>query len=444
MFAKSTNHGATWSVKKIRGDFPDYDVRTQTCITNAEGTLYLAYRWGADYGSICTICVDYSNDFGNSWASVADIDGLPNDCSFPSVAATHGGSTVVIAFQYAFSASDIDVCCSYSTNKGISWYKGYWLFGSGLEDEKSPVLAVDGGGMTENNIRGYLYAACKFGSYIKYRKAYYSNPCTWSDPTFVSERWVGKGLAITTQYRTAQFYPCIAWSDERTNNIYYSTINEARVLVSDCYRGLLFREPDPEGFEFWVGELESGTLTRAGLIEATLESVEYRQKWVNMIFVALMYDGIFERVPDQGGYDFYAATLDSGALTWEQMLDLWLSSSEWYMRFGDLNNTAFVTKLYRGMLHREPDSEGLNYWVSMLGNGGLTRLQPILIFYHCPEYQTANVERKMVYQLYLGLLRRVPDAEGCQNLVEALHSGASRQDVINAFLTCAEYKEKHV
>lgn len=234
MFAKSTNHGATWSVKKLRGDFPDWDVRTHTCITNAEGTLYLAYRWGADYGSICTICVDYSADFGNSWASVADIDGLPNDCSFPSVAATHGGSTVVIAFQYAYSASDINVCYSYSTNKGVSWHKGYGLFGSSLEDEKSPVLAVDGGGSTGNDVRGYFHIACKVGSYVKYRKAHYGTPYSWSSPVIVSERWVGKSIALATQYRnsTAEFHPYVSWNNEQTNNIYCSTVGHVHNLNS--------------------------------------------------------------------------------------------------------------------------------------------------------------------------------------------------------------------
>jgi hypothetical protein len=196
--------------------------------------------------------------------------------------------------------------------------------------------------------------------------------------------------------------------------------------------------------EFWVGELESGRLTRTDFIEEVLESVEYQQKWVNRLFVAFMYDVVFGRVPDRQGYDYYVVALDSNSLTWEQMMDIWLNSAEWTTKFGELNNTMFVTKLYMGMLHREPDPEGLNYWVSTLENGELTRSQLILVFYKCPEYQTANFERKLVYQLYFGLLRRTPDPEGYQYWLSAMCSGASRQNMIDAFLTCAEYKEKHV
>jgi hypothetical protein len=55
-----------------------------------------------------------------------------------------------------------------------------------------------------------------------------------------------------------------------------------------------------------------------------------------------------------------------------------------------------------------------------------------------------NVEEKLVYQLYLGLLRRVPEAEGYNYWVGELHAGASKHRVIDAFLKCPEYKQKHL
>jgi len=226
MFAKSTDHGATWTVKKLHGDFPDYNVYAQTSITNAEGYIYIAYKWGADYNSPCEIRVDHSTDFGDTWTQFTDIDGLPNNCAFPTIAATHGGSTVIVAFQYDWSTRDVDVWYSYSTDKGTTWVKGNPLFTSGLENEKFPVLAVDGGGSTENDVRGCFHVVSKVGSFINYKKANYSTPYSWSPPVIASERWIGKGLAIATQYRnrTAEFHPCVAWTDERTNNIYFSTV----------------------------------------------------------------------------------------------------------------------------------------------------------------------------------------------------------------------------
>jgi len=232
MFAKSTDHGVSWSIRKLHGDFPDYNVHAQTSITNAEGYIYVAYKWGADYGSPCEIRIDRSTDFGSTWATFTDVDGSTNGCSFPSIAATHGGSTVMVAFQYDWSASDIDIRYSYSTDKGTNWVKGYSLFASGLEDEKLPALTVDGGGSIGNDVRGYFHIACKVGSYVKYSKAHYSIPYSWNSPVIVSEKWIGKSMAVVTQYRnvTAEFHPYVSWNDERTNNIYCSTVGHVHNL----------------------------------------------------------------------------------------------------------------------------------------------------------------------------------------------------------------------
>jgi parallel beta-helix repeat protein len=229
MFAKSTDHGTTWSTKKLYGNWPDSNVHAQTCITNAEGYVYIAYKWGADYNSPCEIRVDRSTDFGNTWTQYTDIDGLPNGCSLPSIAATHGGDRVVVAFQYAWSANDIDVWYSYSVDKGASWTKGNTLFVSGLENETMPAIATDGGGMTQDNIYGSFHAFCQSDDYIEYKKAPYNN-LSWSQLQIVNERWIYGGLAVTTQFRngSSQFYPCVAWIDDRPQTygggytLYYS------------------------------------------------------------------------------------------------------------------------------------------------------------------------------------------------------------------------------
>jgi len=214
-------------------------------------------------------------------------------------------------------------------------------------------------------------------------------------------------------------------------------------FVSNCYRDLLLREPDPEGLAYWTNEIESGRLTYAGFVEVTLASEEYQIRWRDGLFVALMYNGVFERSPSQEEYNYWVSLLGSSSVTREQMLDTWLNSTEWSTNFGDLNNTEFVTKLYRNMLNREPDNEGLAHWINELENSTMTRSQIILLFYQCDEYQYANNAQKLVYQLYLGLLGRVPETEGYHSWTESLRSGVSREEAINAFLVCPEYESRH-
>ncbi|HEY4674499.1 MAG TPA: hypothetical protein VIH48_00425, partial [Candidatus Bathyarchaeia archaeon] len=229
MFAKSTDHGVTWSTKKLHGDWPDYNVHAQTSITNAHGYVYIAYKWGADYDADCEIRVDCSADSGNSWNQYNDIDGLPNGCSFPQITATHNGNVVVLTFQYESAPGTFDVCYSFSATNGTSWMKGYPLFDSAREDETSPKIGVDADGC--------FYAVCKSNNYVKYREALYDGSFNWSTAEFVSERLVGDGLALTTQldskYGDERFYPCVVWTDAWTRNIWYSTRRNIMWTVDD-------------------------------------------------------------------------------------------------------------------------------------------------------------------------------------------------------------------
>ncbi len=224
MFAKSTDHGATWSIRKLHGNFPDYNVHAQTSITNANGYIFIAYKWGADYNTPCEIRVERSTDSGNSWSQLTNVDGLPNGCSFPSIAATYETAVVMVAFQYDSSVGNFDVRYSFSRTAGVSWAKGEPLFVSAVEDETLPSLAVDGEGTTSWHTDGCFHVVCKSDGYLKYKQSPFNRPSDWSGTDLVSGRWVGRGLDLTAQSRegSLHFYPCVAWTDGRTRDRCYS------------------------------------------------------------------------------------------------------------------------------------------------------------------------------------------------------------------------------
>jgi len=311
----------------------------------------------------------------------------------------------------------------------MSWWVGTWYIGwieTNIDLGSSLNWWTDRGTVVGN--RAIRVGDMMIDCWEVYADFTYLNATAWYDRE--------SGLLIGWEERSQDF----------RDNITLTATNipiGSAAFVHRCYGDLLFRDPEPEGLAFWVGELESGRLTRAGFVEALLNSEEYQNNWRNRLFVALMYDGVLERVPDQGGYDFHVAALNAAAMTWEQMLDGWFNSVEWNTRFGELDNAEFVTKLYRGMLHREPDAEGLSFWADKLEIGEFTRPELIRAFYECLEYQIVNPEERFVYQLYLGLLRRTPETEGYECWLEALHSGVARHDMINGFLTCSEYNMIH-
>ena len=224
MFAKSTDHGVSWSTKKIYGDWPDANVYSETSITNAEGYVYIAYRWGADYGSTCDIRVTRSADYGSSWTQYTDIDGLSNDCRQPSITATHGGHLVIVASEYYFSSSDRDICYSYSSDNGGSWSKGYWL-ASSTASEVYPRLTVDGQGSTSNSVYGYVHAVYFVWPDVKYRRAYYSSPTSWSARQTVNDARSLSSWSSIWGITTSFGFPCVTWSENRgsSENVYFST-----------------------------------------------------------------------------------------------------------------------------------------------------------------------------------------------------------------------------
>jgi hypothetical protein len=225
MLAKSTDHGGTWVTTKLHGD-SDSDAYLDSDITNADGRIYLAYSHSTDYGDIW---VDWSANWGSTWTQVRVVDNSPRRVYFPSVAATHGGGTVMVAYRYAYSSSDYDVQYAYSTDSGGTWSAYNALANDSSSMEDRPSLTVDGWGFTSNTIYGKIHAVYIKDDSVYYRSADYSTPTAWSSAERVGDPGTAQDdcpIAVTTQLRRGVWYPCVAFYDFRSaqGNVYYSTM----------------------------------------------------------------------------------------------------------------------------------------------------------------------------------------------------------------------------
>ncbi len=103
--------------------------------------------------------------------------------------------------------------------------------------------------------------------------------------------------------------------------------------------------------------------------------------------------------------------------------------------------TAFVTRFYQHCLGREPETEGLNNWVSSLNNGGKTGDELAQAFIFSDEFQSLNTsDSEFVTILYRAFFDREADAGGYNNWIGQLGNGASRLDVLNGFTTAQEFE----
>ncbi len=168
-------------------------------------------------------------------------------------------------------------------------------------------------------------------------------------------------------------------------------------FVTLLYNNVLHRAPDAGGLSNWVGYLNSGQDTRAQVVLGFSESQEHiadlaapvqQGLWVgnaDAAETARLYDTVLGRLPDLPGLTNWVNSLEAG-MSLQSVANGFVGSQEFQTTYGALNNTDFVTLLYANVLHRAPDTSGLNNWVSMLGTGQETRAQVVVGFSESPEH----------------------------------------------------------
>lgn len=99
----------------------------------------------------------------------------------------------------------------------------------------------------------------------------------------------------------------------------------------------------------------------------------------------------------------------------------------------------YVSRLYRVVLQREPDAGGLQGWASAIQSGGLSAADAAFSFYLSQEMLNRNLDNAAyVERLYEGILGRPSDA-GNAGWISMLNSGSSYESVISGFLGSPEF-----
>ena len=177
--------------------------------------------------------------------------------------------------------------------------------------------------------------------------------------------------------------------------------NEA--FVDLVYATLGRRTADSAGRNTWLTALANGT-SRMSMVEEFINSYEFAD-------TCLLY-GL-----SRGGNDQPNVTVDSASKV-----------------------RSFVGRLYRLCLGRTPDYSGQSYWSSQLQNHAISGTNCAYGFFFSSEFLNAHYSNtEYVTRLYKVLLGRDPDAQGLANWVDALNRGVSRQDVFYGFAHSAEF-----
>ena len=114
-------------------------------------------------------------------------------------------------------------------------------------------------------------------------------------------------------------------------------IPAAELQVFRTFLGGLGRNPDQGGFDFWLGEITSGARGLTELADGFVSSAEFLSLTdVNddgvtstTEFLNHLFENVFGRAPDEGGFTFWSGELDSGRSTQADVLVGFTQSNEY-------------------------------------------------------------------------------------------------------------------
>ena len=101
--------------------------------------------------------------------------------------------------------------------------------------------------------------------------------------------------------------------------------------------------------------------------------------------ITRLYDTVFDRAPDDAGLRFWTVALRAGTGL-DDMAELLVASPEFRGRYGDLDDGGFVGLLYRNVLDREADDDGLAFWTANLVGRRVDRDDVVLAFSESDEH----------------------------------------------------------
>ncbi|MBO7452622.1 MAG: DUF4214 domain-containing protein, partial [Clostridiales bacterium] len=106
------------------------------------------------------------------------------------------------------------------------------------------------------------------------------------------------------------------------------------------------------------------------------------------------------------------------------------------------NATEFATRLYTECLGRDPEEGGLKFWSLGLTNLELTGKQAAHEFFFSKEFNDFNLDNEgLLTRMYKTFMGREPDDDGMNYWLKEMENGMTKEQVFNEFVKSKEFTE---
>jgi len=209
----------------------------------------------------------------------------------------------------------------------------------------------------------------------------------------------------------------VARTDERTRNHHRAclerdTTDEEVAFVKALYADFLGRESDPSGEAYWGQQVVRGAHLGAAARSRIGHSFGFSDEYAGAVTQAT-YQRYLERDAENAGFEHWSAALRDDRLTAEDLAVELLASEELYLQAGSTPE-GFVRLLYRRCLRREATAADVQGRTQELA-GGRSRTAIATDVFRAEECRHTRVVD--LYQLFLA---RDPDPDGREYWVGVL------------------------
>ena len=223
-------------------------------------------------------------------------------------------------------------------------------------------------------------------------------------------------------------------------------------FVERYYEYILDRKASKEEIDFWKDKLKEGSMSALDVAEFFFESPEYKsQNDTVKEFLTKVYRVMLNREPDKEGFGYWLNRIKNKTTSKDLIVYEFGLSDEFKKLCDNYSITPFnednkidffIKRLYIIVLGRDYDPKGLSDWKNFIKTGKESAAEVTKNFFFSDEFKNRNLtNEEFVKVAYLAILGKEADSDEVEYWTSKLDmKNITREKLLDEFLNSDEFK----